>query len=259
MAMVFEAPFDYQFRLILIGDSTVGKSTLLRVFTDSSFTTWSDPTVGVDFFAKIITIRNGRVRIKLQLWDTAGQEKFRSITRSYYRNSVGALLLYDMTRRHTFDHLVDWLFEARRHIEPNRAVYQIVSCKSDMLDDREVTGEEGKAFADFYRINFIETSAKDRYNVDEAFRSIAEEIYDKVESGVFEVEEGWDGIKKGGTIDANGINVGADEANNNRGLDRSGVSDSGSIFIQHPFPHPVIPVLILDLNSRLTYSPHYYQ
>jgi hypothetical protein len=68
-----------------------------------------------------------------------------------------------MTRRHTFDHLVDWLFEARRHIEPNRAVYQIVSCKSDMLDDREVTGEEGKAFADFYRINFIETSAKDRY------------------------------------------------------------------------------------------------
>ncbi|CAG2109695.1 unnamed protein product [Medioppia subpectinata] len=214
--MVFEAPFDYQFRLILIGDSTVGKSTLLRAFTECQFTTWSDPTVGVDFFAKIITIRNGKLRIKLQLWDTAGQEKFRSITRSYYRNSVGALLLYDMTRRHTFDHLVDWLFEARRHIESNRAVYQIVSCKSDMADEREVTSEEGKAFADFYRINFIETSAKNRYNVDETFRSIAEDIYDRVESGEFEIEDGWDGVKKGGTITANGINISSPETNNNR-------------------------------------------
>lgn len=74
---MLEAPYDYQFRVILIGDSTVGKSTLLRVFTDSQFTTWSDPTVGVDFFAKTVLIRDGKVRIKLQLWDTAGQEKFR--------------------------------------------------------------------------------------------------------------------------------------------------------------------------------------
>ena len=74
---MLEAPYDYQFRVILIGDSTVGKSTLLRVFTDSQFTTWSDPTVGVDFFAKTVHIRDGKVRIKLQIWDTAGQEKFR--------------------------------------------------------------------------------------------------------------------------------------------------------------------------------------
>ncbi len=140
---------------------------------------------------------------------------FRSITRSYYRNSVGALLLYDMTRRHTFDHLVDWLFEARRHIEPNRAIYQIVSCKCDMTDDREVTPEEGKAFADFYGINFIETSAKTRYNVDEAFKTIAENIYDKVENGEFCIEEGWDGIKIGGTINANGINLNGDNIDAN--------------------------------------------
>lgn len=82
-----------------------------------------------------------------------------------------------------------------------------------MTDDREVTTEEGKAFADFYGINFIETSAKTGYNVDEAFKSIAEIIYTKVESGEFEIEEGWDGIKKGGTINANGINVSPNDTN----------------------------------------------
>jgi len=82
-----------------------------------------------------------------------------------------------------------------------------------MIDDREVTPEEGKAFADFYGINFIETSAKTRYNVDEAFRTIAENIYDKVENGEFCIEEGWDGIKIGGTINTNGINVNTDNLN----------------------------------------------
>ncbi|XP_054163570.1 ras-related protein Rab-39B-like [Oppia nitens] len=226
--MVFEAPFDYQFRLILIGDSTVGKSTLLRVFTDCQFTTWSDPTVGVDFFAKIITIRNGRVRIKLQLWDTAGQEKFRSITRSYYRNSVGALLLYDMTRRSTFEHLSDWLLEARRHIDPSRVVYQVVSCKSDMLDDREVTAEEGKTFAEFYGLDFIETSAKNQYNVDETFRRIAENIYNRVESGQFAMEEGWEGIKKGSPISANGISLTTADAYNNNGSAQLPIANGAS-------------------------------
>lgn len=140
---------------------------------------------------------------------------FRSITRSYYRNSVGALLLYDMTRRHSFEHLVDWLFEARRHIEPNRAIYQIVCCKCDMVDDREVTNEEGKAFADFYGIDFIETSAKTRFNVEEAFRMIAENIYDKIETGEFSLEEGWEGIKRGGHINGNAFNYHTNHTNQN--------------------------------------------
>ncbi|XP_075752350.1 RAS oncogene family member Rab39 isoform X2 [Rhipicephalus microplus] len=118
-----EPIFDYQFRLILIGDSTVGKSTLLKAFTDGKFHDVCDPTVGVDFFARLIEVKKD-VRVKLQLWDTAGQERFRSITRSYYRNSVGALLLYDITRRSTFEHLVDWLFEVKRHIEPQKVIYQ---------------------------------------------------------------------------------------------------------------------------------------
>jgi len=193
---MIEPPFHYQFRLILIGDSTVGKSTLLRVFTDGQFTETCDPTVGVDFFARTIEIKNG-IRIKLQLWDTAGQEKFRSITRSYYRNSVGALLLFDITRRSSFDHLVDWLFEVRRHIEPNKAVYQVVACKTDVDDERDVTIEEGKAFAEFYNIKFVETSAKTRHNVDHAFRMIAEDIYDKVQSGEFKMDDSWEGIRPG--------------------------------------------------------------
>lgn len=188
--------FNYQFRLILVGDSTVGKSTLLRAFTDGKFTPTSDPTVGVDFYARLIEVKPG-IRVKLQLWDTAGQERFRSITRSYYRNSVGALLLYDVTRRSTFVHLVDWLFEAQRHIEPQRAVFQVVACKCDMEEDREVSTQEGIDFADFYQIKFVETSAKTLYNVESAFATIAQDIHAKVESGEFRLEDGWDGIKMG--------------------------------------------------------------
>lgn len=110
---------------------------------------------------------------------------------------MGALLLYDISRRNSFDHLVDWLFEVRRHIEPSKAVYQVVACKTDVEDEREITTEEGKAFADFYNINFIETSAKSRHNVDMAFKMIAENIYDKVKSGEFQLEEGWEGIRPG--------------------------------------------------------------
>ena len=196
---MLEPPYHYQFRLILIGDSMVGKSTLLRVLSDGHFNESIDPTVGVDFFAKIIEIRDG-IRIKLQLWDTAGQEKFRSITNSYYRNSVGALLVYDITKRSSFEHLVDWLFEARRHIEPDKAVYQVVACKTDLVDDREIPSDEGKAFADFYNIKFIETSAKKHHNIEEAFRTIAQDIYEKILSGEFKLDDGWEGIRQGSSL-----------------------------------------------------------
>ena len=123
----------------------------------------------------------------------------RSITRSYYRNSVGALLLYDISRRSSFDHLVDWLFEVRRHIEPSKAVYQVVACKTDVHGEREITTEEGKAFADFYNIKFVETSAKTRHNIDLAFKMIAEDIYDKIKTGAFQLDDGWEGIRSGQT------------------------------------------------------------
>lgn len=191
-----EPIFDYQFRLILIGDSTVGKSSLLRAFTEGQFTEVCDPTVGVDFFARLIQVKDG-TRVKLQLWDTAGQERFRSITRSYYRNSVGALLVYDITKRASFDHMAEWLYEAKRHIEPHKAVFLLVGCKCDMEEEREVSFAEANQFAKFYRLGFAETSAKTGHNVESAFSNITQEIYSRVQSGEFRVEDGWEGIKNG--------------------------------------------------------------
>ncbi|XP_071537367.1 ras-related protein Rab-39B [Panulirus ornatus] len=191
-----EPIFDYQFRLILIGDSTVGKSSLLKYFTDGKFFEISDPTVGVDFFARLIEVRDG-TRIKLQLWDTAGQERFRSITRTYYRNSVGALVVFDVCNKKSLEHVPMWIMEAKRHIEPHKAVFILVGTKIDMEDEREVRKEDAMSLANFYNISYVETSAMKGINVEEAFRTITQEVYDKVQSGEFKIEDGWDGIKTG--------------------------------------------------------------
>jgi len=191
-----EPIFDYQFRLILIGDSTVGKSSLLKYFTDGKFEDMCDPTVGVDFYARLIEVEPG-VRVKLQLWDTAGQERFRSITRSYYRNSVGAIVMYDITKMSTFQHVDDWLEEAKLHIEPHKAVYMILGHKADMDKERVVQSKKAQAFADFHGLKFMETSAVTGQNVEEAFSSISRDIYYMLKKGEITVEEGWDGIKNG--------------------------------------------------------------
>ncbi|KOC68385.1 Ras-related protein Rab-39B [Habropoda laboriosa] len=194
-----EPIFDYQFRLILIGDSTVGKSSLLKYFTDGKFAELSDPTVGVDFFARLIKVEDG-TRIKLQLWDTAGQERFRSITKSYYRNSVGALLVYDVCNRASFEHIPQWMMDARRHIEPHCPVFALVGCKLDLVTNggrREVSKEEARAFADQHGVHHIETSAKTGVNVEEAFRTVTQEVYNRIQTGEYKVEDGWDGIKTG--------------------------------------------------------------
>eukprot|EP00092_Neocalanus_flemingeri_P004223 GFUD01004543.1.p1 GENE.GFUD01004543.1~~GFUD01004543.1.p1 ORF type:complete len:218 (+),score=88.47 GFUD01004543.1:202-855(+) len=196
--MMVDPTYDYQFRLILIGDSTVGKSSLLRFFSDGKFAEVSDPTVGVDFFSRLVTVRSG-ARVKLQLWDTAGQERFRSITKSYYRNSVGAVLAYDVCNQESFKHIPVWLMEAKRHIEPHQATFILVGCKRDLAGEgrREVSQEQGQALAEYHGISFMETSAKLGTNVEEAFTVISEEIYNKLQTGEYKVEEGWDGIKTG--------------------------------------------------------------
>jgi len=190
--------YNFQFRLILIGDSTVGKSSLLRYFSDGKFAELSDPTVGVDFFTRLVTLKCG-ARVKLQLWDTAGQERFRSITKSYYRNSVGAVLAYDVCNMDSFKNIPRWLHEARRHIEPQQATFIMVGCKTDLAvgNNREVTKQQGQDLADYHNIAFLETSAKLGVNVEEAFLTISEEIYAKLERGEYRIEEGWDGIKMG--------------------------------------------------------------
>ena len=163
----FGPMYHYQYRIILIGDSTVGKSSLLRYFTEGRHADISDPTVGVDFYARMMEVKPG-LRVKLQLWDTAGQEKFKSITRSYYRNSVGVIVVYDITNRRTFQHVQDWLAEAEANVagpDPSQCVFQLIGHKADLEKDREVLYEEGEYFAKYHKIKFVETSALSGENV----------------------------------------------------------------------------------------------
>uniref|UniRef100_A0A3Q4C0C1 Uncharacterized protein n=1 Tax=Mola mola TaxID=94237 RepID=A0A3Q4C0C1_MOLML len=182
--------YAYLFKYIIIGD-TVGKSCLLLQFTDKRFQPVHDLTI-VEFGARMITI-DGK-QIKLQIWDTAGQESFRSITRSYYRGAAGALLVYDITRD-TFNHLTTWLEDARQHSNSNMVIMLIGN--KDLESRREVKKEEGEAFAREHGLIFMETSAKTASNVEEAFINTAKEIYEKIQEGVFDINNEANGIKIG--------------------------------------------------------------
>ncbi|XP_078493415.1 ras-related protein Rab-39B-like [Ciona intestinalis] len=191
-----ETIWAYQFRVVLLGDSTVGKSALLRRFTDGCFLEVSDPTVGVDFYSRLIEISPG-TRIKLQLWDTAGQERFRSITRSYYRSSVGAVLVYDISNRQSFLHVVTWAEEARLHVAPRHVSFALVGQKCDLEEHRQVPTEEASNFARLHKMPFIEASAKNGKNVEKSFVMLTELIYRLIQSGDIIMDEQWDGIKCG--------------------------------------------------------------
>lgn len=147
----------------------------------------------------MMEVKDG-TRIKLQLWDTAGQERFRSITKSYYRNSVGVLLVYDVCSHASFEHVPLWLLEAKRHIEPYRPVFALVGCKLDLVnngENREVSVEEAKTFAEQHELIYVETSARTGINVREAFALVTQEIFNRIKSGEYKVESGWEGIKTG--------------------------------------------------------------
>merc|ERR1712063_189343 len=156
-AAVQSLPYKYLFKYIIVGDTAVGKSCLLLQFTDKRFQPVHDLTIGVEFGSRTITIDDNQ--IKLQIWDTAGQESFRSITRSYYRGAAGALLVYDITRRDTFNHVSRWLEEARSNGNPNMVVL-LVGNKSDLDARRQVQRSEGEQFAEKHGLIFLETSAK---------------------------------------------------------------------------------------------------
>uniref|UniRef100_A0A0D6QWL5 Uncharacterized protein n=1 Tax=Araucaria cunninghamii TaxID=56994 RepID=A0A0D6QWL5_ARACU len=186
--------YAYLFKYIIIGDTGVGKSCLLLQFTDKRFQPVHDLTIGVEFGARMIMIDNKP--IKLQIWDTAGQESFRSITRSYYRGAAGALLVYDITRRETFNHLATWLEDARQHATANMTI-MLIGNKCDLGHRRAVSFEEGQQFAKEHGLIFMETSAKTSQNVEEAFINTASEIYHKIQDGVFDVSNEANGIKVG--------------------------------------------------------------
>jgi len=185
--------YAYLFKYIIIGDTGVGKSCLLLQFTDKRFRADHDLTIGVEFGARLITIDNKQ--IKLQIWDTAGQESFRSITRSYYRGASGALLVYDISRRDTFNHVTRWLEEARANASAN-LVIMLIGNKCD-LERREVSYEEGDKFARENGLIFRETSAKTAQNVEEAFIQTARKIYENIQNNVYDLSSDNSGIKVG--------------------------------------------------------------
>lgn len=214
--------YAYLFKYIIIGDTGVGKSCLLLQFTDKRFQPVHDLTIGVEFGARMINVADKS--IKLQIWDTAGQESFRSITRSYYRGAAGALLVYDITRRDTFKHLTRWLEEARQHSQSNMVI-MLIGNKNDLEHRRAVSTEEGKAFADKHGLIFCETSAKTAYNVEQAFIHTAEEIHGNIESGKIDVTNESFGIKvgmnAGGSGNA-GVNLNSSGNTRNNGVQEGG-------------------------------------
>ncbi|KAG2389938.1 hypothetical protein LR48_Vigan07g227700 [Vigna angularis] len=166
--------FDYLFKLLLIGDSGVGKSTLLLSFTSDNFEDLS-PTIGVDFKVKYVTI--GGKKLKLAIWDTAGQERFRTLTSSYYRGAQGIILVYDVTRRETFTNLSDiWAKEIDLYSTNQDCIKMLVGNKVDKESERVVSKTEGINFAREYGCLFTECSAKTRVNVAQCFDELVMKI-----------------------------------------------------------------------------------
>ena len=165
--------YDYLFKLLLIGDSGVGKTCILFRFSDDAFNHTFISTIGIDF--KIKTIELKGKKIKLQIWDTAGQERFHTITTSYYRGAMGILLVYDVTNAKSFDNIAKWLRNIEEHA--NEDVEKIIiGNKCDMEERRVIPTERGEEIASAHNIPFIETSAKANINIDRVFLELTDAI-----------------------------------------------------------------------------------
>ena len=186
--------FDYLFKYIIIGDAAVGKSNLLLRYAHGQFKPEYQLTIGVEFGAKNVVIRNKTYRI--QIWDTAGQENFRSITRAYYKNSVCALVVYDISSRDSFNNVSTWIEDCRNN-SSEKIFMVLIGNKSDLADKRQVSTEEGRELAEKYEMKFYETSAKIGENVNDIFYDSVDEIAKKMDQNYYDLENDTCGIKQG--------------------------------------------------------------
>ena len=166
--------FDLRFKIMVIGESKVGKTSVIKKYTQNKFGGVYLTTVGVDFQDKIINIDDKKIR--LQIWDTAGQERFRNLTKNYFNSSNGFLLIYDITDKDSLEHLNFWSAQIQLNA-PEKSKCVLVGNKCDLESARVVSYEEGKMYAEKNKIKFFETSAKDGTNINEVFEYIANEIY----------------------------------------------------------------------------------
>lgn len=169
--------FDYMFKLLIIGNSSVGKTSFLFRYCDDSFTSAFVSTVGIDF--KVKTVFRGDKRVKLQIWDTAGQERYRTITTAYYRGAMGFILMYDITNEESFNSVQDWCTQIKTYSWENAQVV-LVGNKCDMDDERVVSIERGRQLADQLGLEFFEASAKENINVKPVFEKLVEIICNKM-------------------------------------------------------------------------------
>ena len=165
--------YDYLFKLLIIGESGVGKTCLLLRYTDDSFTANHLTTIGIDFKIKIVPLPNNKL-VKLQIWDTAGQERFRTITKTYYKGAHGIILTYDVTDQNSFKNIRNWIKQIEANAQTN-VCKVLVGNKCDK-PDRVVSEEEGKKLAEDFNMSFFEASAKTNHNVKEVFDFLTAEI-----------------------------------------------------------------------------------
>nr|XP_033779782.1 ras-related protein Rab-3D isoform X1 [Geotrypetes seraphini]XP_033779783.1 ras-related protein Rab-3D isoform X1 [Geotrypetes seraphini]XP_033779784.1 ras-related protein Rab-3D isoform X1 [Geotrypetes seraphini]XP_033779785.1 ras-related protein Rab-3D isoform X1 [Geotrypetes seraphini]XP_033779786.1 ras-related protein Rab-3D isoform X1 [Geotrypetes seraphini] len=169
--------FDYMFKLLIIGNSSVGKTSFLFRYADDSFTSAFVSTVGIDF--KVKTVYRNEKRVKLQIWDTAGQERYRTITTAYYRGAMGFLLMYDISNQDSFNAVQDWATQIKTYSWDNAQVI-LVGNKCDLEDDRVIPTEDGKRLADELGFEFFEASAKENINVKQVFERLVDTICEKM-------------------------------------------------------------------------------
>ena len=161
-------------KLLLLGDSSVGKTSILLKYISNKFDESSISTVGVDYMDKIIDYN--KFKIKLQIWDTSGEEKFRTITKNFYRNADGLLVVFDLTKKESYDHIKSWLDEAKENNDKLKTI--LIGNKLDLKDERIVAIDVAKQFAEKNNLKYIETSAKDGTNINESFQTIIDLLFD---------------------------------------------------------------------------------
>ena len=163
-----------EFKIVLIGDSSVGKTNILSKYLSNEFDPDSKATVGVEFGTKNFKIENNIV--KVQIWDTAGQERYRSITNAYYKGAKGSLLVYDITNQKTFESLDKWISDLKTNSDENISIV-LLGNKSDLESDRKISTEQGREKAEFYKLAFMETSALNGNNIEKAFNELITDVY----------------------------------------------------------------------------------
>ena len=177
---------DIIFKILMLGDSEVGKSCFLMRYSDNVFVENYITTIGLDYKLKTIKLDSGKV-IKVQLWDTAGQDKYRTIAKNYYKGSHGILLLYDITKISSFENIREWIQDIRQEVSPKSIIF-LIGNKIDLTDQRKISKEQGEELAEEFKIPFFEASAKSGENVDEVFKALYEKIIEVY--GYLEREKG---------------------------------------------------------------------